>query len=184
MRIIILIVLTSLFASCSTSKKWIKTVTKIEDGLHDIEIVNKNVAFAYSYGTGKFFKTTDGGVSWENIYQFDSLYFEQIQFIDERTGWLAGSPNKLFKTENGGENWLNVSLKTEPENSLIYGMYFQDINNGYVAIINRNKTGVTSNIYFTKNGGEEWQLINSIDEMILNLEKIDNTIHLLDVRRV
>ncbi|MFC2084715.1 WD40/YVTN/BNR-like repeat-containing protein, partial [Bacteroidota bacterium] len=123
------------------------------------------------------YMTTNGGIDWEKIYQFDSLFFEQIQFLNEKTGWIAGSPNKLFKTENGGINWTDKSISSEMENAFIYGMYFKDIEHGYLAVINRNESGFFSNIYSTNNGGEDWQLVNSLEEMILNLEEIDNSIY-------
>lgn len=163
--------------SCSINKDWTKIESKIEEGLHDIEIVDDKIALAYSYGTGNIYKTTNGGKNWKKIYQFDSLYFEQIQFFGEKTGWITGSPNKLFKTENGGVDWVDKSIKSELENALIYGMYFQDTRNGYIAIIRRNDNEFISNIYSTNDGGENWLLVNSINEMILNLEEIDNSIY-------
>ncbi|MBE9509826.1 MAG: hypothetical protein IMY71_03025 [Bacteroidetes bacterium] len=176
MKIPCLLVIVLIIISCSINKDWTKIESTIEEGLHDIEIVDENVAFTYGYGTGNIYKTTNGGKNWKNIYQFDSLYFEQIQFFDEKTGWIAGSPNKLFKTENGGKNWIDKSIKNELENALIYGMYFQDSRNGYISIIRINDNGFISNIYGTNDGGENWLLVNSINEMILNLEEIDNSI--------
>jgi photosystem II stability/assembly factor-like uncharacterized protein len=106
--------------SCSASIEWEKIETKFDDGLHDIEVINDNIAFAYTYGTGKFFRTKDGGNQWENIYLFDSIYFEQIQFFDKNNGWIIGSPQKILKTKDGGYNWRACMIESEGENSMIY----------------------------------------------------------------
>jgi photosystem II stability/assembly factor-like uncharacterized protein len=170
MKIIQLLMLIAIHG-CSTGH-WVKTKTEIEDGLHDVEAINDEVALAYSYGTGKLFKTMDGGGTWDHIFQFDSLWFEQLQFINENTGWIAGSPNKLFRTEDGGNTWVDIAIKTEAS-SAIYGMYFRNLHQGYIALMDK---GVTD-IFFTSNGGDDWELVNSIDEMILNLEEINQTLY-------
>ena len=86
MKIISALILISLIGLTILNNDWVKTQTIIEDGLHDIEVINDDIALAYSYGTGKLFKTTNGGEIWAQIHQFDSLWFEQLQFIDENIG--------------------------------------------------------------------------------------------------
>ncbi len=167
-----LAILCLIFACSNPPKKWVKTNTNIAEGLHDIEAVNDQLAFSYSYGTGNLYQTTDGGKEWTKIYQFDSLFFEQIQFLNEKNAWLIGSPNQVWRTKDGGKNWVNKAPKDSVE-TYIYGMYFQNVQNGYIASIIRPNT----HIYQTKNGGESWDLLNVIPGMILNLEKINNTLY-------
>ena len=154
-----------------------KNVATITEDLHDIEVINDNIVLAYGYGTGSIYKTINDGKSWDKIHQFDSIYFEQIQFLDEQNGWLVGSPNKIYKTENGGRTWLNKSLKHESIDCYIYGMYFEEINHGYIAALENSKSGFSTKIFKTTDGGNTWELINTIEEMLLNLEKIDGTIY-------
>ncbi len=61
MKILCLLVIVLIITSCSINKDWTRIESKIEEGLHDIEIVDKNTAFTYGYGTGNIFKTTNGG---------------------------------------------------------------------------------------------------------------------------
>ncbi|GAA4271525.1 YCF48-related protein [Aquimarina gracilis] len=160
------------------NKDWILTKTLIKEGLHDIEAPSDSIAFAYSYGTGNVYKTESGGVYWKRIHQFDSIFFEQIQFLNDSVGWICGSPNKLYKTENGGKDWTDYSLKQEPEDILIYGMYFRDTENGYVAAGNRKKDrSYVSNIYATQDAGKSWTLVNTIEGLILNLEEIQGSVY-------
>jgi len=168
-----------LIMSCSTIKKWTASEANINEGLHDIGIINENIAVAYSYGTGNLYKTIDEGKNWEKIYQLDSVYFEQIQFLDEENGWIAGSPNKIYVTRDGGKNWTNKSLPELTE-CLIYGMWFDTKETGYVAafeiaVLKTDKK--ETKIFETHDGGNSWNFIHQIDEVILNLERIDNILY-------
>ena len=78
MKISHIIIVFILMSSCTTNNDWTITESKIDEGLHDIEAMDDDVAFAYSYGTGHLYKTTDAGADWEIIFHFNSLYFEQI----------------------------------------------------------------------------------------------------------
>lgn len=188
MRVLALLTIIFSVFSCKTedaetkvekNTDWRITKTIIKEGLHDIEPLNDTTAFTYSYGTGNLYKTKDGGEHWERIHQFDSIFFEQIQFLNDSIGWICGSPNKLYKTQNGGKDWIDQSLKQESEDILIYGMYFKDTKNGYVAAINNfnEKEGRFSNIYATQNGGEQWALLNTIPGVIMNVEEINGILY-------
>ncbi len=161
-----------------TNEDWILTKTIIKEGLHDIEALNDSTAFAYSYGTGNLYKTEDGGEHWKRIHQFDSIFFEQIQFLNDSVGWICGSPNKLYKTENGGKDWIDYTLKQEPVDILIYGMHFKDTLHGYIAAINGfDSKKRFSNIYTTKDAGKNWTLVNTIPGFIYDLEEINGSLH-------
>lgn len=172
MKTIYGIFLLSFITACSSHTYWVKTKSLITEGLHDIEMVNDKLGLSYSYGTGNLYKTMDAGKNWNKIYQFDSLYFEQIQFVDEKTGWMVGSPNKVFKTQDGGTTWVNQSIESEAK-SLIYGMYFENAKTGYIAPFDRKGT----RIYKTDDGGNTWQKINTIDKAIFTINKIENTLY-------
>ncbi len=180
MRFIIAIVITLLtISSCKKhSTDWTNTQTIIKEALHDVYALDDENAFAYSYGTGNIYKTKDGGVHWQKIHQLDSIFFEQIQFLNDSVGWICGSPNKLYKTENGGKDWIDYTLKQEPKDILIYGMYFKDLKNGYVATINRYGSKKNfSKIYATQDGCKEWSLVNTIPGVIFNLEEIQGAMY-------
>ena len=163
--------------SCSGNHEWKKMETSIGEGLHDIEVIDNRQAFAYSYGTGNLYKTTDGGKTWDKIYQFDSIYFEQIQFLDHQHGWIVGTPNKVYKTEDGGFHWRDKSLEKDFSHVAIYGMYFESVDTGFIAAMERENRKFITNIFYTTDGGSNWELINQIPHMILNLEPINGIIY-------
>ncbi len=179
MRYGLILFLALLMASCTTKYEWEIVQSSIVEGLHDIELIGNKTVLAYSYGTGNLYKSADKGENWEKIYQFDSIYFEQIQFIDKKNGWIAGSPNIIFRTSNGGKDWTDISIHQELENPypLVYGMYFKDKNTGFVTAVNKTKNGYVTNVYKTIDGGNNWKLVNAINETLLNIEKIGKTLY-------
>jgi len=162
------------FYSCK--KDWIIQNTDISDGIHDIEMIGNHTGYVYSYGTGKLLKTTNGGHSWHQIFQFDSLYFEQIQFLDKNNGYLCGEQNTLLKTSSGGSVWDDCHIDHEAHNILIYGMYFSNIDSGFAAAILSENGKFFSRIYQTTNSAQSWSLVNELPHMILNIEKVGDEI--------
>jgi photosystem II stability/assembly factor-like uncharacterized protein len=164
--------------SCTTpEKQWEVISTNILDGLHDIEIISDNEVVAYSYGTGKVYKSWDEGETWKEIYRFDSIYFEQIQFLDQKSGWIVGSPNKIFLTTDGGNSWELKKLPDTYADAWIYGMTFMDVDNGYVTAITRDSIGWITTIFETINRGNSWEPVNEVNGMLLNLELLNNTLY-------
>ncbi len=51
---------------------------------------------------GSVFKTTDGGVSWDDLNQSSLL---SINFADINTGYAVGYNSKIVKTTNAGATW-------------------------------------------------------------------------------
>ncbi len=143
------------------------------DGIHDIEITPNGTLFIYTYGTGKILRSSDKGESWEIAANLDSIYFEQIQFIDDKHGWICGEQGKIYKTIDGGQIWLDRSIAIDAGNLLLYGMWFEDKLNGMVsgAILKDRK--LHNKIYFTEDGGSSWNEMTDFKSpsMILNLEK-------------
>ena len=54
-----------------------------------------------------FLKTTDGGLSWQEILFSETYYFVQgIGFATERLGWIGGNSSfPTFQTTDGGATW-------------------------------------------------------------------------------
>jgi photosystem II stability/assembly factor-like uncharacterized protein len=79
--------------------------------------LNENTGYTATNGV---YKTSDGGISWENKwFSFSgSLRLTSMQFINNNTGWCIGKEESsqddgiIIKTTNGGENWytsMNLS---------------------------------------------------------------------------
>lgn len=143
----------------------------------------KNFLWATDYGDGNLFKSTDGGLRWTKVYQFEAEYIERIQFVNEQVGFVCGDYGYVYKTEDGGLTWAEIS--PEIENRLIeryrndttknqepngifaayYGMYFKNVNEGFVSGYRYNpEEGFRSTfkriLYYTEDGGGTWKPIS------------------------
>jgi photosystem II stability/assembly factor-like uncharacterized protein len=123
---------TELYKSTDFGKTWTDIYSHKQDtnniiGIARLEVINENTYYAtYFYDkdglTNTYLmKTVDGGENWETLTQLPS-YFQQIDFIDENTGyghWTTnnGKTQNIFKTVDGGKNW-----------DLIYQKHFQYYN--------------------------------------------------------
>ena len=58
-----------------------------------------------------FFKTTDGGETWEEKIFINASISEQgIGFINENTGWIGGNINPGYQTTDGGNSWNSIGV--------------------------------------------------------------------------
>ena len=52
-------------------------------------------------GDGAILKTTDGGQTWQ-VLPVPSTSMQGIGFVDEQTGWIAGTNGSILATATGG----------------------------------------------------------------------------------
>ncbi len=152
---------------------WIVLPAGIDENLHDIEFMNDSTGVIYSYGTGHVYRTENAGLNWTLVHQTDSLYLEQIQFINPTTGWICGEKGTILKTSDGGRTWSDLPVRSDSGNLLLYGMFFHNELTGYVSggIMDRN-SNITPKIFHTTDGGNCWvTVLSDIPVMVLNIEK-------------
>ncbi|MCL4474240.1 MAG: YCF48-related protein [Actinobacteria bacterium] len=97
---------------------WTVTEKTELNGMQSIDMVNDLTGFfaAYgppsgtNYGDGKVYKTTDGGLTWNNTALSTTHVMAATAFIDANTGYVAGGEGRVFKTVNGGATWTLESL--------------------------------------------------------------------------
>ena len=101
------------------------------------------------------YKTTNSGISWDNIANLNGL--DDIIFYNIDTGYYMKN-DILFKTFNGGNNW--TSSKVEFASQKFYflenkdtGFYFTSYYTIYPSYLNFN------DIYKTENNGADWTLL-------------------------
>lgn len=81
----------------------------------DVFFLNDNLGWALNGAYAAVYKTTDGGITWEN--QLSELttalpgnyYFRNIEFIDENIGFVGTLNGVFFKTIDGGTTWTKVT---------------------------------------------------------------------------
>ncbi len=132
----------------------------------------KNICFSdnlHGYVVGDystFLKTTDGGENW----MIDSIpnitYLTSVFFLNNNVGWAAGLyNNKILKTTDGGITWVGQNINVPIINSL----FIVDENTGF-ACGNNSYVPPTGIILKTTNGGNDWEVIKTIDHS--NLKSI------------
>lgn len=186
-----LFVFTMLFSNLALAQpEWEKQGAPTTDHLHDVFFLNDSLGWTYSYGTGLVLNTSNGGESWEIQHQLDSLYFEQIQFLDKNNGWLSGERGFVYKTTDGGKNWIDVSpsvperildgfdwqAKNKPQGwyVLLYAQHFFGADEGFVAggklqPSAENAWQKMQPIFLsTKDGGESWEETEEAPRAFLN----------------
>ncbi len=94
---------------------------------------------------GRLHYTTDGGNSW-NIAPFPVGAINQMQFVDDRTGFAVADSGGAFKSSDGGMTWsiLGTGLATD-----FRGCFFADTTNGWIC-------GTDGTFLKTENGGLDW----------------------------
>ena len=121
---------------------------------HSIFFINTMTGWASKYygdiysgiSVSKILKTSDGGQNW--ITQIidssnSNNSFNDIQFLNENTGYVAKTTLGVMKTINGGQNWFAVF-----SNSSGYKLFFINENTGWV--------GIWNYILKTTNAGANW----------------------------
>ncbi len=103
----------------------------------------------------QIFRTTNGGLSWNLVYEatipsFFSYYFNDIEMVSATVGYAAGANGYIVKTTNGGSSWSVVGNPYDGAGTKNFmALDFRDENNGYVV-------GTGGSILKTTNGGNNW----------------------------
>ena len=94
--------------------------------------------------------TTNGGANWNINLKGTLTGLEAIQFINDYTGYAAGTGNTILKTTNAGINWYAQTSSADTIHPYsFYALYFLNENTGYV-------TGDMGIIKKTTNQGLNW----------------------------
>lgn len=101
------------------------------------------------YDKAEVYYTTDGGDSLElQVTIEESESFQDIFFVDDLYGFIAGD-SRLLTTTDGGLNW-----EINEHNLYSQKIMFADRQNGF-------SLGIMGQIYFTKDGGNSWTEMKS-----------------------
>lgn len=116
--------------------------------VNEISAPSPDYAFAACDDAAILF-TTDGGTTW-SLYDTGlgtSVDFLAVDFVDNTTGFVAGTNGSIFKTTDSGANWTDVSIAGST--TLLWDMDFIDAQYGWIV-------GTGERIYATTDGGTTW----------------------------
>lgn len=120
--------------------------------------------------TGGMLSTTDGGETWieTTLEEYQSVVGRVIQ-IDETTAyaapaqWGASGQTQFYKTTDNGLNWVPIAIPTTTNDATLSDIDFLNEQKGVAAVSVNNEFA----IYYTSDGGENWELQNEISEFYL-----------------
>ena len=112
----------------------------------DIYFLNSQTGYACGQN-GYIVKTTNGGLSWNMIYQAAN-FMHSIRFVDQNTGYAVGF-TYVYKTVNAGATW---NMMPNTYSNYLLGTSFVNANTGFIC-------GNDGLIARTTDGGFTWQTI-------------------------
>lgn len=161
-------------ADAYSQTKWSKLKTEPFRGKQDdVFFVNPNVGW-YVNGSGKIYKSTDGGATWIKKLDQPGTYFRAIGFADELRGFAGNigtdyfpkvtDTTPLYETFDGGETWKPVTNIKGPAMKGICAIEIVKkpfINAGKLdyktTIYAAGRVGGPAFLLKSEDGGESWQ---------------------------
>lgn len=125
--------------------------------VRDVKFLDENTGFytGSTSGVWGFYKTTNGGFNWSQIYFYKVFWFQKI---DSAALYMGGrdiaANDKLYRSYNKGTTWDSINYGLDG----LVSMYFINRDTGWIGLFN----GTTTNIYLTTNGGITLQNLSSI----------------------
>jgi photosystem II stability/assembly factor-like uncharacterized protein len=81
--------------------------TGTSSNFHPLHFVNEKTGWAV-FSKGEIYKTTDGGLNWEEQTSNTKEALYSIWFYNEQIGLAVGSNAIILATNNGGKEWQNI----------------------------------------------------------------------------
>ncbi len=110
---------------------------------------------------GIVWKTTDGGQTW-TTQKIGKSIFTRVVMKENGIGWLK-SNRELYYTVDFGTTWQNLNFNRPTPNTILRHIHFFDDQTGYL-FANEFFPNREYYIYKTVNGGQTWQLVNTLEK--------------------
>jgi len=108
----------------------------------------------------------DGGANWtEPAARLRNAALEQIEFLDQQTGWIGGEMIDplardpfLLLTRDGGKTWRQKMLFDDTKYGSIAQFHFNSLNTGELVLDASQGKATRQELYGTMTGGENWEI--------------------------
>jgi photosystem II stability/assembly factor-like uncharacterized protein len=123
-------------------------------GWSELSIVDSNIFFLFHIigSNSIIYKTEDGGISWIEKLNIDTLIGKSFEMLDKENGILFCSQYYSLNTTDGGDSWILVN---QPSSYPSISSKFSD---SIICIGSNNPYA----LYFSKNKGQTWQFGNGL----------------------
>jgi hypothetical protein len=135
----------------------------LDISVYTIDFINQNLGFCGGY-IG-FFKTTNGGYTWNNVTLPVYMVPTDIFFINNQTGWVIGyGEGAILKTTDAGQSWVIQHSFPTYGAGLPRRLFFIDSLNGW-ATTGKPELG---NVLQTTDGGDNWNIVDLPTYNVMN----------------
>ncbi len=176
-----------LIVGTNNGKDWERQICKVDKvlqvntALKSVYFINKDVGYAVGQNDtivttkngGRMWEALQGGKMAANVGDDEASMFNAIQFLDEKTGWIAGvrlfpatktQKSIIQKTTDGAKTWELQETGTE---DILEDIFFLDASVGWAV-------GENGLILHTTNGGKNWKTQTSgTTETLRNVRFVD-----------
>jgi photosystem II stability/assembly factor-like uncharacterized protein len=154
--------------SADSGKTWTRQPSGATVYLFAVDFINDHEGWVVG-DKATYLHTTDGGKKWilskiagekgltsdEQILSEEPVLYD-VQFIDNKTGWIVGEFGNIYHTTDGGQTWktqqeslIGQGITSSLDIPTFFGASFIDAQNGIVA-------GLETRVARTRDGGATW----------------------------
>ncbi len=140
--------------------------------IYALHFVDAQTGFVFS-GQGQWFKTHDGGLTWEHILDWPNLALKTISATPNGTLLTAGYRGNSSLSTDGGQTWSYLDNTMTGFTDYLNASAFANDNIGLLG-------GGSGNLFRTTDGGATWTLIDSADNPMRTDDKTIYAICFMD----
>jgi photosystem II stability/assembly factor-like uncharacterized protein len=156
---------------------WVKQPTVPFKGKQDdISFVDPDHGW-YGNGEGKLYRTTNGGASWDKVWDKPGTFIRALGFVDRQTGYLGNvgtdyypgvtDKNPLYRTRDGGATWEAIAAPGIEKVAGICGIHILPVKRIYQGELRTShvihaagRVGGPAMMLRSEDGGDSWKVID------------------------